>query len=258
VEGLRAREIGDFWKFVVARASATPSTAPTPDELRAYLRAILPGWRSLRADMTDHDFTVASPLFRMSTKSFGESAGIGGLTPESGVQFALKIADLTLASPMAPAWFASLTPASFEIDSRVALRDLDRIAELALSDASFGIGDLTPETREKMGETLLAHHPTLSLAPGRFKTPLIDIAFRGDISVDPTAPGGKAVISADSLDKTLALLQEVAPALPAAQQALLGVTFVKGLATTDPTGRLVWEIEVKDGDVTVNGTPMPK
>jgi hypothetical protein len=260
IEGLRGREIGDFWKFVVARADATPSTPPSPDELRSQLGAILPGWRRLGAELTDNDFTVTSPLFSASTKSFQQSFAISGLTSEGGAQFGLKIADLSFASPVAPEWFASVVPASFAFDSHLALRDLDKIAELALADSGFGSGDLTPETREKMGETLLAGHPTLALAlaPGRFKTPLIEVAFQGDISVDPTAPGGKVVISADSLDKTAALLQEISPTLPAAREALLGLAFVKGLATTDPTGRLVWEIEVKHGDVTVNGTPMPK
>ena len=71
------------------------------------------------------------------------------------------------------------------------------------------------------------------------------------------APTAHFNVSADSLDKTIALLEDFAKVQPEAQSALLFVTLLKGLATTDAGGRLVWEIECSGGAVTVNGSPLP-
>ena len=53
-------------------------------------------------------------------------------------------------------------------------------------------------------------------------------------------------------------MQEIGKDLPDAQSAILAISLIKGLAKTGDDGRLVWEIEGKDdGEITVNGAPMP-
>jgi hypothetical protein len=145
------------------------------------------------------------------------------------------------------------------LDLRLTGKGLDEVAELALDDPNFGDkGDLSPETQDKISQVLLAGRPKVALSPGRFTTPMLDLAFEGEASADTGAPSARFTFSADGLDKTIALLGEIARTEPDLRTAVLGVTFLKGLAATGPDGRLVWKVEVtQSGEVVVNGTPLP-
>ena len=101
--------------------------------------------------------------------------------------------------------------------------------------------------------------PKLVLKPGHLEDPDARSDFEGEADIE-FGPTGRALkVSADGLDKTIELLKEVAKTEPDITPMILGVTFLKGLATTDAEGRLVWDIvATADGDVTVNGALMPK
>ena len=252
ISGLRAREIGDFWKFVVAHVE----DADPPAELKQSIRAMLPLWNSLQANAEIHDVTLQMPMIEATLKTLDETIALSGFTADGAAEIGVKIDQLAFKSPFLPPWAGSLSPASFALDLRVADKGLDEVARLALDDPSFGgKGDLSPETQDKISAVLLAGRPKLTLAPGRLTTPTLDLAFEGEASTDTGAPSGHFVFSADGLDKTIALLEDVAKSEPDLQSAVLGVTFIKGLATTGPDGRLTWNVDVSEaGDVTVNGT----
>ena len=147
-----------------------------------------------------------------------------------------------MSSTLLPGWVSSLSPASFDLSLRLTGEDWDKAARIALDDPHFGeSGDLSPETSDQITQVLMAGHPKITLTPGHLKIPALDLAFEGEASVDGGAPTAHFNISADSLDKTIALLQEFAKTEPDAQNALLALTFWKGLATTGADGRLVWE-----------------
>ena len=117
---------------------------------------------------------------------------------------------------------------------------------------------LSDDAEAKIQRVFLSGQPKLILRPGRLKIPTLDLTYEGEASLDKGQPGGKAHITAGSLEKTIALMQELAADSPDIQSAMLGVAFVKGLAKTGADGRLVWDIQVDGaGGVTVNGTPMP-
>jgi hypothetical protein len=255
ISGLRAREIGDFWKYVVAHIE----DAEAPPDLKARLRAALPLWNDFRANAEINDLTLQMPMANAGLKKLGETVALSGFTVDGAAEIGVDIDELAFASGMLPPWTASLSPASFSFDLRVAGKGLDQVAELVLDDPSFaGKGDLSPETQDKIGAVLLAGRPRVTLAPGRFKTPTLDLAFEGEASMDTGAASGHFTFSADGLDKTIALLSDIAKGDPDMQSAVLGVTFIKGLATTGSDGRLVWKVDVTDaGAITVNGTPLP-
>ena len=95
------------------------------------------------------------------------------------------------------------------------------------------------------------------MTPGRLTTPTLDLAFEGEVTGDASGPTGRFTITADSLDKTIALLAEIAESAPDMKSATLGATFLKGLATTGPDGRLAWKVEASEaGGLVVNGTQL--
>jgi hypothetical protein len=191
-------------------------------------------------------------------KSVAETIGLSGLTASALAEFGVQVDGVTIDSSQAPPWAAKLTPASLSFDLKFSGGGLDRAAQIALDDPSFAAtGELSPGAQEKIDAALFAGDPKLTLAPGRFSTPTLDLAYEGEASAVAGQPRGHFVVSADGLDKALALLQEIAGADPEAEAAILGLTYAKGLAKPGPDGRLTWTIELTGGEVTVNGSPLP-
>ena len=165
---------------------------------------------------------------------------------------------MTIDSSQAPAWTAKLTPASLDFDLKFAGGGFDQAAQIALDDPSFAAsGELSPEAQDKIDAALFGGDPKLTLAPGRLSTPTLDLTFEGEASAVAGAPRGRLIVSADGLDKALALLQDIAGTDPEAEAAILSLTYAKGLAKPGPDGRLMWTITFEGGDVTVNGSPLP-
>jgi len=204
------------------------------------------------------DVVMKAPFGEAKAKSVGETIGLSGLTAPATAEFGVQVDSVTIDSSQAPAWAAKLTPASLNLDLKFSGGGFDRAAQIALDDPSFAAsGDLSPEAQEKIDAALFGGDPKLTLAPGRLSTPTLDLAFEGEASAVAGEPRGRLVVSADGLDKALALLREIAGADPEAEAAILSLTYAKGLAKLSPDGRLTWTIEFAGGDVTVNGAPLP-
>jgi len=255
IAGLRAREIGDLWQYVVAHID----DADPPAELKPRLQATLPLWNDLQTNAEIHDVTLQMPMVEATLKTLGETIGLSGFTAAGAAEFGVKIEQLAFKSPLLPPWAERVSPASFSFDLRVTDNGLDEVARLALDDPSFGgKGELSLETQDKIRDVLIAGRPKLTLSPGRFTTPTLDLTYEGEASAETGAPSGHLRLGADGLDKTIALLEDIAKTDPDLQSAVLGVTFLKGLATTGADGRLVWNVDVTEaGEVSVNGTPLP-
>jgi hypothetical protein len=254
LSGLRAKEIADLWKYVVAH----DDDPPAPTALKAQFDAALPLWNELKIDADLEDFSVETPVGRATFKTLAERLGLSGLTPLATAEFGVAFDGLAFQSAHAPEWSARLTPVSLNLDLQFAGRGVDQAVQLALADPAFGEGgELASETQEKIDAALLAGDPKLTLAPGRLTMPAVDLAFEGEAAMTGGAPAGHFTVSADGLDKTLDLLQEIAKSEPDAQTAILGVTFLKGLAKTGTDGRLVWKIDIDPTGVLINGEPLP-
>jgi len=252
--GLRAKEIGEFWKYLLAHAN---ESGPPP-ELKPLLQSILPLWQEFRANAKIEDMKFQLPFGTATMKSLGESIDLSGFTATGIAEIDLKLEDLEVSSTLLPGWVSSLSPASFDLSVRLTGDDWDKAAQIVLDDPHFAeSSELSPEISDQVTQVLLAGHPKVVLIPGHLKIPALDLAFEGEASVAEGAPTAHFNVSADSLDKTMALLEDIAKAQPDAQNALLAVTFLKGLATTGADGRLVWAIETNGGAVTVNGSPLP-
>jgi hypothetical protein len=252
--GLRAKEIAECWKYVVAHGDE----APIPHEFDDKLRAALPLWTNLKVAGKLSDIVMKAPFGEAKAKSVAETIGLSGLTAPATAEFGVQVDGVTIDSSQAPPWAAKLTPASLNFDLKFSGGGFDRAAQIALDDPSFAAsGDLSPEAQDKIDAALFGGDPKLTLAPGRLSTPTLDLTYEGEASAVAGDPRGRLVVSADGLDKTLALMQEIAGADPEAEAAMLSLTYAKGLAKPGPDGRLIWTIEFAGGDVTVNGSPLP-
>jgi hypothetical protein len=252
--GLRAKEIAECWKYVVAHGDE----APIPHEFDDRLRAALPLWMNLKLAGKLSDIVMKAPFGQAKAKSVAETIALSGLTAPATAEFGVQVGGVTVDSSQAPPWVAKLTPASLDFDLKFSGGGVDRAAQIALDDPSFtATGELSVEAQEKIDAALFGGDPKLTLAPGRLSTPTLDLTYEGEASAVGGAPRGRLLVSADGLDKALALLQEIAGADPEAEAAILSLTYAKGLAKIGPDGRLTWTIEFTGGEVTVNGSPLP-
>ena len=231
---------------------------PIPHEFDDKLRAALPLWTNLKVAGKLSDIVMKAPFGQAKAKSVAETISLSGLTAPATAEFGVQVDSVTIDSSQAPPWAAKLTPASLDFDLKFSGGGFDQAAQIALDDPSFAAnGELSPEAQEKIDAALFGGHPRLTLAPGRISTPTFNLAYEGEASAVAGDPSGRLVVTADGLDKALALLQEIAGSDPEAEAAILSLTYAKGLAKPGPDGRLTWTIELKGGEVTVNGSPLP-
>ena len=254
ITGLRAREIGALWRTLAAAADS----GAAPQGLAELMTAALPLWNDMGAEVRLQNIKIDSAFGGGEIAGFGETVKLAGLGDEGRVEFGVDLDGLTLQSPMAPPWIARLTPLSTKI--AVALTDsgVGNAARIALADAKFGEqGQVSEQAQAAIDAALLAGDPRLVLLPGRLTNPTIDLAFEGSAELRPGAVAAEMKISADSLDKALAMASELGAAAPEMQGAVLILGLVKGLATTQADGRLFWDVVVDGPKVTVNGSPLP-
>jgi len=254
IAGLRAAEIGALWR---AGVSAAESGAG-PEALVELMTQALPLWNDMGADLRLQNIKIASAFGGAEIANFGETVKLAGLSDQGRVEFGLDLDGLTINSPMAPPWTARLTPLSAKVAVALTDNGVGKAARLALADPKFVASfQVSPEGEAAMNAAILAGDPRLVLLPGRLTTPTIDLAFEGSAQLRPGAVAAELKISADSLDKALAMASELGAAAPEMQGAVLILGLVKGLATTQADGRLFWDVVVDGPKVTVNGSPLP-
>jgi len=261
LEGLRALALRDLWLFLVARADqADLEPAEFQSELKAKVLTALPIWDKLTATLGLRDLTMETTGIKVALKNLSETVAMSGLTARGSLEFGVKVGDLSVNSALLPAWAEPLTPTAFDFDVKVSAAGLDQIVRLAIDD--FDIRSkppLPPASGEKIKALLISGEPKLTISPGHLTTGSLDLSFEGELALTPPKPTGRFKVMADGLDKIIAIVGKAAESDARLQKALLGATFLKGLAVAGPDGKLLWDIELgADGAVSVNGMPMPK
>ncbi len=255
--GLKAREIGALWRAVVAKAASKDNGKP-PEGFSDLVSAAMPLWKEMTTDLRLKDFKVGGDLGGATIAEIGETFKISGLADEGRIEVGADIAQLTIDSPLAPAWTSKLTPLSAKFGFALADKGVGEAVRLALKDPNFAEGrDLTPETQAAIDAAIKAGEPRIDLLPGHLQAPIIDLTYEGSALIDSSKVQAHLKVSADSLDKTLALASELGESDPDFRSVGLALTFVKGLATDGADGRLNWDVAVDGDKVTVNGSPLP-
>ncbi|MGO9741901.1 MAG: hypothetical protein ACLPN5_10395 [Roseiarcus sp.] len=253
VSGLKATEIAALWRYFVAHAGDEHPASGAA----ALIAAALPLWSRVGATANLDDLGALSPFGSARMQTFGETLSLSGLADEASVNLAFDLDGVTFNSPAAPPWAARATPAALHLGVGLVDSGVGEAVRIALADPKFGAGDLSPEARAAARQALEKGRPRLTFDGGRLKTPLIDLAFAGELNLEPGATSGHFRLTADSLDKVTAILADLAERSPDMEQALLTLTLFKGLAKTGADGRLAWDVAIEGDKVTVNGSPLP-
>ncbi|RYB07676.1 hypothetical protein [Lichenibacterium ramalinae] len=252
---LRAGALLDLWAFVVAHPTHD-SLVAAQDDLKGLLRAGLPYVDSLKLKATLPVLAASTPVGVVSTKSFAAGIDASGLAATGRAAVALSLSDLAVPPGQLPPWSSGLVPTALDLHVTV---DGFHAAEAAL--ATVNAVDLakdvviTPDQKAVAGRALWPGNGTVTLAPSRLTTAMLDLRMDGQASFAP-AFAGRVTVTGTGLDKEIAALQALAATDPGAGQVLGPLVLAKNLAKPNPDGSLGWLIEFGGGPVKINGAPL--
>jgi len=172
-----------------------------------------------------------------------------GALPDDRARLHIALDKLTAASPLLPAWAASVFPLSFDLDWNVDFHGLDKAAALAVDAAAGGDGDAPLAA--------LTERPAHMDAKASLRTPIIAIDATSQATLTPP-PSGATHVTADGLDKLADLIKKIGLSPRDTQQYLAMLTAVGKIARKDADGHLAWDVQGAGQDVRVNGTPLSK
>ncbi|WP_413988307.1 hypothetical protein ACMDCR_20055 [Labrys okinawensis] len=221
---------------------------------QAKLKAMLPLWQDLKGDIRYDNASVGTPKGIVKIASVDSQVITTGAVKDTNINQKISFSGLELPDGMVPDWAGPLVPRSATLNFRLTGLDLDLVANKLIEVVG---ASKAMEQHEAIRSAILAilfgSQAHLSFEQS-LTAPAFDVKGQGESTVSPTQRG-KATVSASSLDAVMDAFTKGAASTPNAQQGVMGVAFLKGLAKTGPDGRLTWDIDFDSAakTVTVNG-----
>ena len=283
IDSLRAGPILDLWAFLVAHPTR-PSLAAAQDDFKGLVRAVIPVTDGLKEKGAVESLKATTPVGAVSAKSLAGGLDLSGLAGTGKAAATFSIADLAVPTEQLPPWSVDLVPTAIDLGIAVDGFHAAEGATAAIDAVDLKKDEvITPEQKDAVAHAFWPGSGTVTLAPSRVTTRVLDLRMEGQATVG-AKPAGRVTIKGKGLDAEIAALQaqaatdrEDAPvetstrmveldrvtrrqaqaaADPGASQVLSPLVLAKNLAKPDPDGSLVWVIEFGDGPVKVNGAPM--
>ena len=223
------------------------------EQARAKLKAVLPLWKTLSAQIRYDNMTVGTPKGIIRIATVDTNLASNGLVKTGNVGLNLAMSGLVLPDGMLPDWARSLVPEKATLDFNLTGLDLETIAGKMIEVGTDTKPAQPDALKAALMPLLLAGQPKLAFGQS-LTAPAYDVRGQGETSLLP-AQQGKATVSASNLDEIAASLGKAGASDAGPQRAAMGIAFLKGLAKTGPDGRLTWDIDFDSlaRKVTVNG-----
>ncbi|MGI3903677.1 MAG: hypothetical protein ACRYGP_14685 [Janthinobacterium lividum] len=255
IERLRAGTLLDLWAFVVAHPNHDSLVASQSD-LKALLQAGLPLLDALKQKGSLSTLAVTTPIGVVTAKALGGSIDASGLSGTGSLSTSVSITDLAIPPAQLPPWSAGLVPKGLDLHVGLDGFHATEAAQEMVRDVDLSKDVvITPEQKEAVGHLFWPGTGTVTLAPSRLTTAVLDLKMEGRATMGPT-PTGSVTISGTGLDKEIAALQAQSATDPGAGQILGPLVLAKNLAKPNPDGSLTWVIAFGTGPVTINGATL--
>ncbi len=254
---LHVKEILDVWAFLVAHPNRD-SLVAAMDDFKALVRAGLPFAENAKESAAIDSFAVTTPIGPFSVRKLASGVDLQGLATTGRMSSMLSYDGLTIPGGQLPPWSMDFVPTTLSLAVGIDGFHAEEAATEAVNDfdpkADKG---LTSEQTAKIRHLFWPDAGgTLTLAPSRLTSKLLDLKLEGRATLGPT-PNGQVTITGTGLDKAIAALQAASGADPGASQLLGPLVLAKNLGRPQPDGSLVWVIAAAGNTpVTVNGAPL--
>jgi hypothetical protein len=254
VAGQAAKATLDLWSFLVGHASKD-ALANDQAALKTKLLAALPLFKRVAVNAGANNLIVETPFGNARVSKIGLTEAATGVVPEGQFEFGLSLGTIEPPSGVAPAWAISLIPKESNLGVKLTGFNPDRFTRLVIDKLDLKAPKpLDLKDEEALAAILPSGKLRVDLTPGKLVNDLYNVAWSGQIEVDPTMSfvSGKATVTAKGLDKIRETLAKQTDTV----QYATGLALVKGMAK-QVDGNDVWELEFdSNGTFVVNGQKM--
>ncbi|WP_062206491.1 hypothetical protein [Aureimonas sp. AU12] len=258
----RTRPLLDLYTLVLSQAADLERDAegtlagPFGAALKDKLRAVLPLWSSLDVSASASDLKVSSLYGNLGIREASQSIRVSGIASDSSLDMDIALRGVAVATPVMPAWGASLTPDLVEVGLAVSGVDLATPLEIALREADFTSDPpLAPQAQAQVQQAFATDRIRVRIKPSHIRARDLDVTFGGEVSFASGVPVSTMAVEVGGLDTAIATLQGAAASDPSLHQAVGLLQFAKGLSRPKDDGRVEWVVvSAGDGSVTINGT----
>ena len=247
IQGLRSDALGAIAAYLVAHKDE--AALDEDPQVADLLKAAIPFFDhfALTGDQSA-DKVVSAVAVGGFDKSALALEG-SGAAPDDHARLHIAFDALTAASPLLPAWSASVFPLSFDMDWSVDFHGLDKAAALAIDSGGNGDNDAI--------QGALAERPARLDAKASLRSPIIALDATSQATLTPP-PSGTTHVTADGLDKLADLIKKIGLNPHDTQQYVSMLSALGKIARKDPDGHLAWDVQAAGQDVRVNGAPLSK
>lgn len=253
--GLRTEALYRILAFFVANPSI-PALQARQVELRALLQTGLPLFETLTDKGTMRNMALETLFGPITISEVGIDAQMGGLVRDWFIRQKMVASGWSVPESLAPAWAQSLVPDTLAVGLKMAGFDLETALLQSVDELAPADPDALGSASDRIMAALAPNGMFVTFAPGHLRGEIYDLEFEGGLVVDlGDDMQGTARVEARGLT---AIREAVGKAPPEVRRGILPViAIVQAMAVDGPEGALLWEIDLSQGSLLVNGKPVP-
>ena len=258
VQGVAPDKLRNLISLVLEMIKDEKPSQADIGKLKDLIRGAMPFFTSLSEKLTFKEFSVGSPMGEFGLGKLDYTLAMTEPSDKTRIGIGARIEDITTPSGLVPRIYAPLMPDVADVEFGITDLNFTRfVNELMAIDFSKP-GPISDAQGEKLGRAFLSDGQIVIDFPKiAAKSGLYDIEASGKVRGYPDQKDRytlETTIYARDIDKLIQYFQKSAKSDPQLSQASFGVMMAKGMAKTEPDGRLRWDIEVRDGkSFSVNG-----
>ncbi|MCK8778461.1 hypothetical protein M0654_00555 [Rhizobium sp. NTR19] len=258
VEGVTATRIRDLMSFILPLIK---KDKPSPEEiarLKELFRDAMPFFTSLSEKLTFNEFKVVSPFGDFGLGKLDYMLTMTEPNASTRIGIGARIENVSAPSGILPEAYEQLVPDLAEIEIGLADLNISRFIDVLMEqDAPRPANAKDPKDDELTQAVLNDGQLTIDFPKILAKSSIYDVEASGKVKGYPDQKDRyslEATILAGDFDKLIKHVQEMAKDDPDLNQTSLLMMMAKGIAKTEPDGRLRWDVRSADGkSLTVNG-----
>ncbi|MFB9948079.1 hypothetical protein ACFFP0_04420 [Rhizobium puerariae] len=230
-------------------------------ELKGLIRDAMPFFTSLSEKIAFNNFIVASQAGDFGVDKLDYTLTMTEPSEATRIGFGLGVEEISTPSGLVPEVYARLVPDMAAVEVGIADLNFTRFVDTVMEMELTKPGPPPEAEGERLGKALLKDGLlTIDFPRVVARSSLYDIEASGEITGNPDEKDRynlKTSILARDIDRLIQYFQGAAKVDPQFNQASFAVMMAKGMAKTEPDGRLRWDITIEDGKTfSVNGQPI--
>jgi hypothetical protein len=261
VQGVVAEKIRDLVAFMLELVKDEKPSQAEIAKLKDLIRGAMPFFTALSEKITFNQFTVASPIGDFGVNKLDYLFTMSEPAEATRIGFGARVENISTPAGIIPPLYAQLVPDMAEMEVGIADLNFQRFID-TLMEMDFSKPVPLPEAEgERLGKAFLDDGQlTIDFPRIAAKSALYDIEASGKVKGYPEEKERYTLetsILARDVDKLIQYFQAAAKSDPEFNQVSFAMMMAKGMAKTEPDGRLRWDIKFEDGKTfSVNGQPI--